>query len=392
MTGENNLKPATLLVIAPQPFFQNRGTPIAVRELVLTLGRRGNLVDLLTYHEGEDVELENCTQHRIPAIPLVRNVRPGFSIKKLICDFALFWKALWLVCRKRYQVIHAVEEGVFIALFMKWVFRIPYVYDMDSSLSRQLGEKYPLPKWIRGILEYFEKVAIRNSAGVVAVCQTLEQTARTHAPDKIIATVEDKSLLDQNSDVGVPLDIEGPIVMYVGNLESYQGIDLLIAAHQELVHQVPEAQLVLIGGIPKLIQHYEQLATKLGIEHRVHFVGPRPNNQLAFYLQQADILVSPRTHGDNTPMKIYSYLDSGRPVVATRLITHTQVLDDEIAMLVDPDAESFADGLVQLIRDAELRELIAYRAKLRVDKFYGHEAFDRKINDFYVQVEETISG
>ena len=63
-------------------------------------------------------------------------------------------------------------------------------------------------------------------------------------------------------------------------------------------------------------------------------------DRVARLLGEADVLVSPRLKGLNTPMKIYSYLDSGTAVLATRLRTHTQVLDDRTAYLVDPVSEA----------------------------------------------------
>src|SRR5207302_10840226 len=63
-------------------------------------------------------------------------------------------------------------------------------------------------------------------------------------------------------------------------------------------------------------------------------------------LLAADLLVSPRSRGTNTPLKIYQYLRSGRATVATRLLTHTQVLSDETAILTGATAREFADGVL----------------------------------------------
>ncbi|HEY3013063.1 MAG TPA: hypothetical protein VGJ36_09970 [Gemmatimonadales bacterium] len=72
----------------------------------------------------------------------------------------------------------------------------------------------------------------------------------------------------------------------------------------------------------------------------MHFLGPRPISSLDDLFHRADVPVSPRLKGLNTPMKIYSYLDS----LATRLRTHTQVLDDHTAYLVAPEPEALGDG------------------------------------------------
>jgi glycosyltransferase involved in cell wall biosynthesis len=69
------------------------------------------------------------------------------------------------------------------------------------------------------------------------------------------------------------------------------------------------------------------------------------------------VLVSPRCRGENTPFKIYTYLASGRPLVATRIPTHTQLLDDTLAWLVEPTPEGLAFGIREaLARKEEARE------------------------------------
>ncbi len=65
-----------------------------------------------------------------------------------------------------------------------------------------------------------------------------------------------------------------------------------------------------------------------GLADAVIFTGQRPAEEIPRYLDAATVLVSPRASGTNTPLKIYQYLRSGRPIVATRLRTHTQVLND----------------------------------------------------------------
>ncbi|MEN8188982.1 MAG: glycosyltransferase, partial [Thermodesulfobacteriota bacterium] len=138
------------------------------------------------------------------------------------------------------------------------------------------------------------------------------------------------------------------------------------------------------------ISSYQRRTDELGLTDRVRFVGRRPVSDLHHYLRQADILVSPRSKGFNTPMKIYSYLDSGRVVLATRMQTHTQVLDDEIAYLVEATATDMASGLVELTSNRELRTTLADHARERVALEYTREAFGRKLNEFYDRLESSI--
>lgn len=385
-----------ILLLAPQPFYQERGTPIAVKLLAQTLGEQGHTVHLLVFAEGENVSIPHVTIHRHIPLPGISNIKPGLSLKKLICDFFLFIKCIRLVRKHDFQLIHAVEESVFMAYVVKKIFRIPYVYDMDSCMSVQLVDKFPSLGLVRRIMEWLEKGAIAGSTGVIAVCEALEDIVKECAPDKLTARLEDITLLESGSEgdenLRDGLGIKGLVLMYVGNLEKYQGIDLLLAGFKEALSRQSDLYLVLIGGKKEDVLSYQEQAEQLGIASNVFFCGPRPVHQLGYYLAQADILVSPRTQGNNTPMKIYSYLDSGIAVLATNLPTHTQVLDEDISCLVEPTPEDMARGIIALAGESVLREDIACKARQRVQEEYSLPAFRRKLKTFYEKVRYRLDS
>src|SRR6185437_10218678 len=188
-----------ILVLAPHPFLQARGTPLAVRQVLEFLSARGHTVDLLTYHEGDDVAIRNCRVHRIPRVWGISNVRPGFSLKKLVCDALMFVECLRLVRRTRYDLIHAVEESAFIAAAARAISGLPYVYDMDSSLAEQMVEAYPALDFTLPFLRYCEAVAVRHSLGVLTVCAALEDVVLGHDPAKPVGRVVDTTLLPEGA-------------------------------------------------------------------------------------------------------------------------------------------------------------------------------------------------
>ncbi|MEM8580049.1 MAG: glycosyltransferase family 4 protein [Pseudomonadota bacterium] len=373
-----------ILVLAPQPFVVQRGTPIAVRMLLETLSARGDDIDILTFPEGKDVDIPRCRIHRVPALPGVRHFPPGFSAKKLVADAMMMPMAAWRMIRHRYDLVIAVEEAAFIAMALRLFFRVAYLADFDSSMPEQLDDKFSLPGWVRRILDRAEGMMVRHSTGAITCCRALEEIVRRHAPDIAVCTLEDVTMLDPDIVPEPPKDchFNGPVVMYVGNLESYQGVDLLMEGFAELDPEKYQAHLVIIGGGREDIDAGELRAGTLGISARTHFLGPRPVADLGAYLSAATVTASPRTQGRNTPMKIYSYLDSGRPLVATRLTTHTQVLDDQIAMLVEPTAADMARGLAALLDDPDLRARMGDAARARVTAEFTPEAYRRKLNRF----------
>ncbi|MCL6285633.1 glycosyltransferase family 4 protein [Ruegeria sp. 2012CJ41-6] len=373
-----------VLVLAPQPFFVPRGTPIAVRALLQVLSVEGHDCDVLVYAEGTDPGIERVRLHRLPALPGTRNMPPGFSLKKVICDAVMLPMAAWRMLRGKYDLVIAVEEAAFIALMLKPFFRVPYLYDVDSSIPEQMDDKFDLPGWLRRLLEGAEARAARGSIGAITCCRALQDLVEGYAPGLPVQTLEDVTLVTEALPEAAPEDcsFDEPVVMYIGNLESYQGVGLLIEGFARAISDGHHARLVIIGGSETHVAEHRALAEQLGVADQVSLLGPRPVERIGEYLAQASIVVSPRTQGRNTPMKVYSYLDSGSPLLATRLPTHTQVLDDEISILVAPEAADMARGIGTLLSDPALRARLAEAAQDRVRREFSPEAYARKLTGF----------
>jgi glycosyltransferase involved in cell wall biosynthesis len=146
----------------------------------------------------------------------------------------------------------------------------------------------------------------------------------------------------------------------------------------------------VVGGEQESILRYQEKSETLACSSQVSLLGPKPLTDLRDLLVSADILVSPRIKGNNTPMKIYSYLHSGTPLVATDLPTHRQVLDDEVAILAEAEPRRFAEGLVRLLDSAELRHTIGQHARKRAQSLYTVEAFEKQLNSLYERVAKGV--
>jgi len=380
-----------ILLVAPQPFYQERGTPIAVRMLVEVLCGQGHAVDLLTYHEGADLDIEGLKILRTPALPGLRHVPIGISWKKLVCDLLISGRLVGLALSHRYDVIHAVEEAVFPAILVRSSARARVVYDMDSMLGESLVSKWRLLRPAERALRAMERAVIRRADAVFAVCSDLAEHVSVDAPDVPVFLIEDVALPSQQYCGGAEplrelLDIQGPLALYVGNLQRYQGIEQVVRAMAHLP-KAPDLTLVLIGGAENDVARTRSLVRKLHLEERVYLLGPRPLAQLTGFLAQADILVSPRLRGSNTPMKVYSYMNSGQAILATRILSHTQVLDDDCALLVESNPQALAEGLATLAADDALRARLGVAARRRARERYSLDAFREKVLAAYRTLE-----
>jgi len=134
------------------------------------------------------------------------------------------------------------------------------------------------------------------------------------------------------------------------------------------------------------------MARELGAADVVVFTGQQPAREIPSFVQACDVLVSPRIRGTNTPLKIYSYLRSGKPIVATDLLTHTQVLTPDIAALVAPEPEAFAEALAHLLDNPRERAALAARARAVADAKYSRESYVRRTAQAYARLSNGAPG
>lgn len=385
-----------ILQLAPHPFFVERGTPIDVSLVLRVLSERENTsVDILVYNEGVDMNLPGIKIYRIPNLKFLKNVRPGYSNKKLLCDFFMLIEAWKLIKNNKYDLIHAGEEAVFIAMLFKFLYKIPYVYDLDSSVAQQLVEKKPLLKFLSPIFTWLETKAIQDSVVNLPVCNALAELCEKSGSRKTV-TIHDISQLknpgaESTGFLKKELSLDKFILLYVGNLEPYQGIDLLLESFQVACMKTEKIDLVVIGGVEEDINFYKEKTRRLNINHRTHFLGPKPFDKLDKYLAEADIIACPRIRGINTPMKIFPYLHSGRAVIATDLYTHNQILTKNEAYLAPATPKGFAEGIIELVENENLRLEFGKNGYAFVEKNHTYAAHKKRLLGVYdwIENEET---
>jgi glycosyltransferase involved in cell wall biosynthesis len=105
------------------------------------------------------------------------------------------------------------------------------------------------------------------------------------------------------------------------------------------------------------------------------------------YMTAADVLVSPRIEGTNTPLKIYTLMQADKPIVATDLLTHTQVLDDQVAVLVKPEASFLAQGLVDVLSDSQRAKALGAASAAKVEQHYSLARFREKVRAAYALLD-----
>lgn len=237
---------------------------------------------------------------------------------------------------------------------------------------------------------------LRYSSGVITICPDLYELVERLFPGKgsvLIENVVDYGMVfgeeDRSPEIRRTLNLEGKTVaLYTGTFEPYQGLDLLIDSAGRVIQRVKKVVFLVVGGHPNQVAFYQEKVRKSGLENYFIFPGQVPPQEVKSYLRCADVLLSPRVAGTNTPLKIYSYLRSGVPIVATRLPTHIQVLDEEVAVLTDPTPEGFAEGVLSVITDGSLARGVGRKGAELAEEKYSYSVYLDKLEEVIRQATD----
>jgi glycosyltransferase involved in cell wall biosynthesis len=379
-----------ILVVAPQPFYQDRGTPIALRQVLEALSGLGYQVDVLTYPVGEDIELPGLRIFRAGNPFGIGRVPVGLSVRKVLLDLSLTAALRSRLRQERYTCVHALEEAAFPAAVLSRQHRIPLLYDMHSSLPEQLFQHavFRLPP-IPWILEAAERWLLRRSDLVVSSAGLADRVRRIVPASEVREWRFSGAAADPDAEEAsalrrrLGLGPEQRVVLYSGTFEDYQGLDELIAGIPAVVAEVPGAVFVLVGAEADTTLAADGAAAPLVASGALRIIRRQPRPAMPAYHAMADVLVSPRSYGGNLPLKVFDYLAAGRPIVATDLPTHRTVLSEERAVLVQPTTEAIAQGILAVLRDPERAVRLADAARRYAEEHLAWNAWVRWVGQLY---------
>ena len=362
----------------------------------MIMSEQGIKIDLLTYGEGQDVDLPGVNIIRIPRFKSLGRVKIGPSFLKLFLDIFITIWTFALLCRRRYDFVHAHEEAIFFCSFLKPFFKFKLLYDMHSSLPQQLiNFQFTSSDFIIKLFEKFENFSIRQSDAIITICPDLsnyvnklidDHTKEFLIENSIFDTVrlcgtrpDKRKNIDRSNWMDTFFSSGRPIVVYTGTLETYQGLDMSLNAFKEVIKQKSDVRLLIVGGNEKQVEFYSELSKKIGIKEYVIFTGLVSKDLAIKCTNSASVLISPRIKGTNTPLKIYEQIASGIPLVATNIYSHTQVLKHDVAFLADPEPVDFARKIIEALENSHKRHHIAQNAKRLYDNNYSRIAYVNKI-------------
>jgi len=381
-----------VLLISPQPFFQLRGSPIRVAFNVQALVNNGYQVDLLTLPLGEKRKIVGAHVIRV-ANPLgLKNIAIGPSPAKILFDLLIFFKGLGLILANKYVMVHGIEETGLIAVVLARLNGAKAIFEKHSDpYSYKKGR---LKNCLLACYAAVERLTVRLADGVICTGPGLIDQVRAMKRDTPAFQISDipSSLTEATPDKTAQIRKElrekkdDVLICFVGSFAVYQGVELMFAAIPEVVARAPQARFIIIGGSATEILKWEKHFRQLGISDRLNFVGNVQPDSLPDYLAAADLLLSPRVSGVNSPMKLVDYFKAGRAVVATDIASNRLILNERTSVLSPPDSASFARAIVSLVRDEKSREKLGINGRYLYATRYNFSEYQKQLRSAYEQV------
>lgn len=402
-TSVGPMAPRRILMVAPTPFFADRGCHVQIAEEVWALQRRGYEILVVTYGLGRDVPQVRTA--RLPSFPWYRKLEAGPTLHKFYLDPLLLARALTAARRFRPDLLHGhLHEGCVVGWALQRVLRVPLVFDLQGSLTGELlahGFSLVRPRLFTKAWYHFEQW-IDHRADVILVQATDmrdELTRFFHVdPGRIVLSYDGVNTNvfapkppddDLRRSLGIPPGRR--IIVYLGVLTSYQGVDDLLAAFPKAQRAVPEAFLLLMGYPNEA--HYQALVAARGMADHVLVTGRIPYEEANRYLSLGEIAVSPKRSATEANGKIYNYMACGLPTVAFDTVVNREILGDLGVYARDiGDVDGLAQTLINLLRDPERIQRLARAVRDKAVRDYSWDAVAERIGRAYGLAQELAAG
>lgn len=345
-------------------------------ELITNLSRLGHNVVLLNSDYPKKVgeiicsnppSLDKGIRSKLLSLGIIRRFMGELGILwSFGRDVSLFLSAfIFIIGKKRNLDVIYRRHSLFNSDYLlARLFRLPLVKEVngiESALARITGFTDSFSLWI---IDRIERFNMPRADKIIVVASKLKETLQHDygVPEDKIVVIPNGANIElfkpMNTDQArrqVNLAQAGHLVVFVGDLVAWQGVDYLIKSVPYVVKECPEARFLIVGD-GMLRQELVELAGQVGVSDKIIFTGMVPYQEVPLYINAGDVCVLPKKPVLCSPLKLYEYMACAKPVVATR-IPGLEILEEHGAgLLFNPtDSQELADAVITLLKNGELR-------------------------------------
>lgn len=379
-------------MIAPTPFFADRGAHVKIYEEIKALQRLGHKIILCTYGLGRD--MPGVDTRRCFNFPWYKKLTAGPSYTKILLLPFLIYTTMTTAIKFKPKIIHAfLPEGAIIAKVCKIFFpKKKYYYDMQGSLVSECleheffksgGLTHKAMLWLEKKISHWFFV-ITQSENLVKHLKSLGIPASRiiNVKDGVDTDIFRPLEYDENLANQLGVDKNKPRVIYMGLLEKYQGVDLMFQAFAKVTKQKEKAQFIVIG-FPN-IEKYQKICQNLGIKNQVKFLGKINYSLVPKYLSLASIAVAPKISQSEGDGKLYNYMAVGLAIVAFDRSVSREILGNAGVYAKFGSTSDLAKKIVWLIDNPVKAKQLGQKARQRAISELSWRTVGKRINQVYL--------
>lgn len=347
-------------MVAPTPYFSDRGCHVRIYEEALSLTRRGHDVCIVTYHLGRD--MPGVRVVRIPNVSWYRKLEAGPSWYKPFLDILLLLEVFTEIRKFCPHIIHAhLHEGAFLGSILKKIFKVPLLFDYQGSLSGEslnhgfIREGSILTMIFKGLERHIDSCADFIVASSAKGRQELIVDWDV-PPEKVTDLIDgvdtDVFKMYSKSDARIELEIPSDVklVVYLGLFNRYQGVDLLLDVISIVNEKAKDIRFLLMG-FPDT--SYREKARRMGIDRAITFTGRVNYDRAPLLLSAGDLAVSPKLAKTEANGKLFNYMACGLPTVVFDNQVNQEILGEDGIYVEHGNVQEFADTIIRSVYDTE---------------------------------------
>ncbi len=316
-------------------------------------------------------------------IPEIKTV--DFNIAK---SYRLSFRYLKFIKKEKFEYVYSREPYLllFLILYNKLFFRfkIKFIYEVHTIFSINFLDKIiniALARWSDYLIfvtkylrnHYMEKYNCKNKKTLVV-------------SDAVNLSIFDINISKEEARKKLNLPLDKKIIGYCGRfrtMDMEKGILEVLKALKMLDSNI---LFVAMGGKPKHVEYYKEQAKLLGVGSKTKFVGNYTQDIVALYQKAFDILLMPFPNSHHyryymSPMKMFEYMASKRPIISTDLPSVREILNKNNAFLIKSEnREDLVKAVKNLLQNEEISKRISQKAYEDVKQHTWEKRVEKILN------------
>ncbi|MEX0998930.1 MAG: glycosyltransferase family 4 protein [Thermodesulfobacteriota bacterium] len=297
----------------------------------------------------------------IQKLPVI-NIGSGSSLTFLLVTLSFYISLVFFLLTKRNVVLYTRGET---ALALAWLLPRKIFFWETHIKPDKMSRYIPVLKRAKGIITVTKYYARELEQDFDVLAKKL--LTAPDAVDEAEFDLEADKLVSRRR-VGLPE--VGKIILYTGHLYGWKGVDTLAKSADYLNE---DTLVVIVGGTAEDLKTFR---ATYGNKSNLLIVGHKPHDEIKYYLRAADVLVVPNSAKSiisqyyTSPLKLFEYMASGVPIVASDLVSFREILNEDNACFFQPDDEKdLAGSILSLLDDPDVGYKLGSQARRDVEEY-----------------------